>query len=60
MRDFVEDFEEKSLVEAATHEPARERLIAAGRAHAATLTWDRTAELTDETIGRLLCSGGRA
>ena len=43
-----------ALVTAATDEATRTRLIAAGRARAAELTWDRTAELTDRVIGELL------
>ena len=38
----------------------RERLVDAGLRRAAGYSWTRTAELTDATIGALLCSGGRA
>ena len=43
-----------AVVTAATDEAERTRLIDAGRARAAELTWDRTAELTDRLIGELL------
>ena len=36
--------------------PQRERLIDAGRRRAAEFSWDRTAELTDRAIGRLLAA----
>lgn len=49
-----------ALVTAACEEQTRTRLIEAGRSRAATFTWTRTAELTDATIGRLLCSERRA
>ena len=46
---------------AVTCEPeTRERLVGAGLERAASFSWARTAELTDATIGRLLCSEGRA
>ena len=47
-----------ALVTAASDEQAREPLIEAGLRRAASFTWTRTAELTDATIGGLLCSGG--
>jgi glycosyltransferase involved in cell wall biosynthesis len=34
--------------------PERERLVAAGREHAATLTWERTARAVNEAVGELL------
>jgi len=34
--------------------------VGAGLERAAGFSWARTAELTDATIGRLLCSEGRA
>jgi glycosyltransferase involved in cell wall biosynthesis len=43
-----------AVVMAATDEATRTRLIDAGRARAAELTWDRTAELTDRLVGELL------
>jgi glycosyltransferase involved in cell wall biosynthesis len=43
-----------ALVEAATHDATRARLTDAGRARAAGLTWNRTAELTDAIVGELL------
>jgi glycosyltransferase involved in cell wall biosynthesis len=49
-----------ALIAAACDEETRARLVEAGRRRAAAFTWARTAELTDETIGRLLCSEGRA
>jgi glycosyltransferase involved in cell wall biosynthesis len=49
----------EALVTAARDEPARERLIDAGLRRAAGFTWTRTAELTDATIGGLLCSEER-
>jgi alpha-1,3-rhamnosyl/mannosyltransferase len=49
-----------ALVTAASDEQAREPLIEAGLRRAASFTWTRTAELTDASIGGLLCSGGRA
>ena len=46
---------------AASCEPqTRERLVESGLRRSSGFSWARTAELTDETIGRLLCSGGRA
>ena len=44
-----------ALLEAAG--PQRERLVAAGRARAADLSWDRTAELVDAAIEPLLTTG---
>jgi GT2 family glycosyltransferase/glycosyltransferase involved in cell wall biosynthesis len=43
-----------ALTTAATDEPARGRLIAAGLDRAAEFTWQRSAELTDEVIGNVL------
>jgi glycosyltransferase involved in cell wall biosynthesis len=43
-----------ALLRAATDDDVRARLAEAGRARAAGLTWDRTAELTDAVIGELL------
>ena len=43
-----------ALVEAATDESTRARLIAAGHARASALTWDRTADLTDAVVGEAL------
>jgi glycosyltransferase involved in cell wall biosynthesis len=48
----------KALLTAACDEPLRERLTLAGRERAAAFPWTRTAELTDATLGRLLCSSG--
>jgi glycosyltransferase involved in cell wall biosynthesis len=49
-----------ALIEAACDEETRGRLVEAGRRRAAKFTWARSAALTDATIGRLLCSEGRA
>jgi glycosyltransferase involved in cell wall biosynthesis len=49
-----------ALIAAACEQQTRERLVAAGLERATSFSWARTAELTDATIGRLLCSGGRA
>lgn len=49
----------EALVCAATDEALRERLIAAGRRRAGTLTWDRTARLTDAAITEVAREGGR-
>jgi glycosyltransferase involved in cell wall biosynthesis len=49
-----------ALVAAACEHETRTRLVDAGVRRAAAFTWDRTAELTDATIGRVLCSEGRA
>jgi glycosyltransferase involved in cell wall biosynthesis len=46
----------EAITMAATDEPARRKLIAAGLAHAKTQTWSRTAQLTDQTIGTLLAN----
>jgi glycosyltransferase involved in cell wall biosynthesis len=43
-----------ALVRAATAEAERTRLIEAGRERAARFTWERTAELTDAALDRLL------
>jgi glycosyltransferase involved in cell wall biosynthesis len=45
-----------ALLSAAGDEPTRARLIAAGRSRAARYPWSRTAELTDQAIGRLLAA----
>lgn len=45
-----------ALLTAACDEPARAELITAGRARAARFPWSRTAELTDQAIGRLLAA----
>ena len=50
----------RAIVTAVCDRQARERLIEAGLPRAASFTWSRTAERTDETIGGLLCSEGRA
>jgi glycosyltransferase involved in cell wall biosynthesis len=44
-----------ALVEAAG--PERERLVEAGRARAASLRWEHTAELVDAAIGDVLGAG---
>jgi glycosyltransferase involved in cell wall biosynthesis len=44
----------EALLEATTNEATRARLVEAGRARAAGLTWQRTAELTDAVVGELL------
>jgi glycosyltransferase involved in cell wall biosynthesis len=41
-----------ALVRAATDEPERQRLIAAGRERAAAFTWQRTAERTDAALAK--------
>lgn len=46
----------RALVEAAHDDATRARLIAAGRARAATFTWERTATGIDGAIGALLTS----
>jgi glycosyltransferase involved in cell wall biosynthesis len=46
-----------ALVDAAG--PERERLVAAGRERAATLTWQRTAEEVDRALEPLLATGRR-
>jgi glycosyltransferase involved in cell wall biosynthesis len=43
-----------ALLTAVGDEPIRGKLIAAGRSRAARYPWSRTAELTDQAIGRLL------
>jgi glycosyltransferase involved in cell wall biosynthesis len=43
-----------ALVTAATDDATRTRLVEAGRARAAELTWGRSAELTDRIVGELL------
>jgi len=43
-----------ALVSAATDDQVRERLTAAGLERAACFTWQRTAQLTDDVVGRLL------
>ncbi len=48
------------LITASCDDATRDRLVGAGLKRAAGFSWARTAELTDETIGRLLCSEGRA
>jgi glycosyltransferase involved in cell wall biosynthesis len=48
------------LIAAACEQQTRDRLVAAGLERAAGFSWARTAELTDATIDRLLCSDGRA
>ena len=50
----------EALLTAACEPATRERLVGAGLRRAAGYRWTRTAELTDATIGALLCSGGRA
>ncbi len=47
-----------AVVRAATDEAERNRLIAAGRARAATFTWRRTAELTDAALAAALANDG--
>lgn len=42
------------LERATTDGPARERLVAAGREHAAAFTWQRTAQLVDSVVEELL------
>jgi alpha-1,3-rhamnosyl/mannosyltransferase len=49
-----------ALIAAASDEETRAKLVAAGRRRSAEFTWARSAELTDATIGRLLCSEVRA
>jgi glycosyltransferase involved in cell wall biosynthesis len=49
-----------ALIAVTSEEPTRTKLIEAGHRRAAEFTWARSAELTDATIGRLLCSEGRA
>lgn len=51
--DDVDGFAD-ALVSLVADASARNRLIAAGRARAAAFPWSRTAELTDQTLGRLL------
>jgi glycosyltransferase involved in cell wall biosynthesis len=46
----------EALVSAATDSPERDRLVAAGRERAHRFTWDRTAELTDRAIDKLVRS----
>jgi alpha-1,3-rhamnosyl/mannosyltransferase len=50
----------EALVAAVSEPETRERLVRAGLERAASFSWARTAELTDATIDRLLCSEGRA
>jgi glycosyltransferase involved in cell wall biosynthesis len=49
-----------ALVAASLEPDVRRGLIEAGLKRASSFTWRRTAELTDATIERLLCSEGRA
>jgi glycosyltransferase involved in cell wall biosynthesis len=49
-----------ALVAASLEPEVRRPLVEAGVRRAASFTWGRTAELTDATIERLLCSEGRA
>jgi glycosyltransferase involved in cell wall biosynthesis len=44
----------RALVDAATDDAVRARLVAAGRAHAASFTWGGTAKRVDAAIGALL------
>jgi glycosyltransferase involved in cell wall biosynthesis len=48
------------LIAAACEQSTRDRLVEAGLKRAERFSWARTAELTDATIDRLLCSDGRA
>jgi glycosyltransferase involved in cell wall biosynthesis len=48
------------LIAASCDRQTRDRLVEAGLERAAGFSWARTAELTDATIGQLLCSEGRA
>lgn len=54
--DDTEAFAE-AILTAATDDGLRARLAVAGPARAAGFTWRRSAELTDEAIGRLLSEG---
>ena len=49
-----------ALVAASLEPEVRRPLVEAGLSRAATFSWRRTAELTDATLERLLCSEGRA